>query len=89
MRKTRQEKLKAILRRQKEFERIKYNLKFSPKLQDQKVEASQQFNTGTFQNQEITSDLTNLSYLPKQLIKIGVITLVLILVQILMYLLIR
>lgn len=83
MRKTKKEKLKAAFRRQKEFERLKFV--FEAPQKEEQVE-TQSLNFDNTQNADTKlSNLTNLSYLPKQLVKIGIVTLALISVQIVLY----
>jgi len=88
MKKTKKEKLKAAVHRQKEFERIKYTLNFSP---SDKIGQSRDVGSISLTNLqstpkklEVALSLTDLSYLPKQLIKIGLVTAALIAVQLIL-----
>lgn len=88
MKKTKKEKLKAALHRQKEFERIKYTLNLSPidKVNQSREQSSISLTTlrSAPKKVEVTVSLTDLSYLPKQLIKIGLTTAALIAVQLIL-----
>lgn len=90
MKKTKKEKLAAAARRQREFERIKLVLESAPPEFEilPKDTLKDSFGTpkiATSKKDEELANLTNLSHLPKQLAKIGIITLALILIQILLY----
>ena len=79
----------AAARRQREFERIKLISESAPpEFKVPKDTLKDSFATpkiaATKKDEEL-ANLTNLSHLPKQLAKIGIITLALILVQILLY----
>ena len=88
MKKTKKEKLKAALHRQKEFARIKYTLDFSSTNTITQKKDESPLSLPTFQSipkkLEAALRLTDLSYLPKQLIKIGLITAALIAVQLIL-----
>lgn len=82
MKKTKKEKLAAAAHRQKEFERIKYTLDLSPKSPQESAESLSFETIGkTSKREDVVSSLTDLSHLPKQLAKIGLITATLIIVQ--------
>ncbi len=86
MRKTKKEKLAAVFRRQKEFERTKFVFRNPQKVEPETLEPTFQTEKVGFGEDDKLTNLTNLSYLPPQLVKIGIITAVLIGVQIILFL---
>lgn len=81
MKKTKKEKLAAAVNRQKEFERIKYTLDLSSKTPSKPPESFSTEPLVTSKKEEVVSSLTDLSHLPAQLRKIGLITAVLVAFQ--------
>lgn len=85
MRKTKKEKLAAVARRKVEFEKIKLslNLEIPPRASQALAEEVEKFSP-KIKTDETLLNLTNLSYLPKQMAKIGIVTIALVLVQVLL-----
>lgn len=91
VKKTKKKKLTAAIHRQKEFERIKLSFALSKLQKSQNTEEVlrqvaefPKLTPKVTKQDEILTNLTNLSYLPKQLLKILVVTFALILVQVLL-----
>lgn len=92
MRKTKKEKLAASIHRQKEIARFKpnftrqeNNFDLTNGIDDRPIQFSLQNTANLIKPNKKEETLTNLSYLPKQLTKIFLITILLVVVQFILF----